>query len=378
MLNNDANRMKMRSYYAPVPIFCFALDGSLTDLNIAAQLLISSMEGTDHPLRLEQAIDYNGLNLESEAFAPLVAILNPPLKQKQSTHARFFVSGDLCRLSSRHYGEVKLIPTALGSTDFETGKLQGITLYWDLNWETDNSAGRKAFMADFAERVEHQLTWDSYAVSYDRILLRMDYYNEVLDRHIRALSSNRTGTILDLGAGTGNVSAPLVKAGHRVTAVDLNRSMLDRLPAKLNSEEQRKLCSYQQNGEHLGNESFDGVNVLLVLFDMTNPVQGLEEAARVLKPGGVLAITEPKSCFNVQAVLGKVEESLKQQKLFDELYDDWQRVFHANLSINPKARSDRLWIEDITHILQQRGFHTTGPQDSHFGNCATVIATKPK
>ncbi len=49
-----------------------------------------------------------------------------------------------------------------------------------------------------------------------------------------ALAARTDGTILELGAGSGRIAVPLAAAGHRVTAVDLDREMLDRATARWN------------------------------------------------------------------------------------------------------------------------------------------------
>ena len=372
-------RLSSGSYYAPLPMFCIGLDETLCDFNLAAQLLLAPTVETGRGQTIQAFLDNCVGIWERAFFAPAATVLNNANANTNAAVAAkaFHASGEPRRCHGGAYGNFTLTPMAIGAMNYETGALRGITLYWELNWDADNIEGQKAFISDFAKKVGHQLTWDSYAVSYDKVLLKMDYYKEVVQRHVTALSGPAPREILDLGAGTGNVSAPLVRLGHEVTAIDLNRSMLERLPGKLSSEELERLVIHHQDGERLGKERFDGVNILLVLFDMANPRFGLDEAIRVLKPGGTLAITEPKSCFNLQALLNKVEDSLHQQNLFDQLYGDWQRVSRANHSINPKVREDRLWIEDIAELLQQRGFLFDGPKDSHFGNCATIIATKP-
>lgn len=57
-------------------------------------------------------------------------------------------------------------------------------------------------------------------------------YSADLDFYLR-LANNTEGEILDIGCGTGRVLLPLLKAGHRVTGLDLSCHMLDIAKQKL-------------------------------------------------------------------------------------------------------------------------------------------------
>ncbi|MCC7477379.1 class I SAM-dependent methyltransferase [bacterium] len=50
------------------------------------------------------------------------------------------------------------------------------------------------------------------------------------------LAARHGGPILELGAGTGRVTIPLARAGHQVTALDINPAMLSQLDTKLAQE----------------------------------------------------------------------------------------------------------------------------------------------
>jgi ubiquinone/menaquinone biosynthesis C-methylase UbiE len=229
----------------------------------------------------------------------------------------------------------------------------------------------------------HELTWNRYAASYDRILLEMPYYLEVLERHRAAMTAPGVHEVLDVGAGTGNVTLPLLAAGRRVTAVDRSRAMLDRLRAKSRGEH-AALTVLERDAQDLGDfgaESFDGVTLLLTLYDMDEPRRALEHAIRLLRDGGVLVVTEPKRSFELEVILAEVERVLRSKGLWRELQPDWRRVRDANRELDPSQvrsapRAGRLFIEEIGKTLADRGFAVSAPCDSHLGNCATVVARK--
>jgi ubiquinone/menaquinone biosynthesis C-methylase UbiE len=127
----------------------------------------------------------------------------------------------------------------------------------------------------------------------------------------------------------------------------------------------------------LASGSVDGVTILLALYDMDRPHEALAEAIRILRPGGTIVITEPKICFDLGVLLQHAEALLKAQADYGLLRVHFQRVFHANRELNPTARADRLRAEEIHRLLIDGGFRSVAMTDSHLGQCATIIGTKP-
>ena len=76
--------------------------------------------------------------------------------------------------------------------------------------------GESRFHEQLHAGLDHKFTWDSYALSYDRILLLMPYYQEVIDRHVDALTDTFPGPVVDLedeGAGAGCLGPPVHEDG---------------------------------------------------------------------------------------------------------------------------------------------------------------------
>jgi len=225
---------------------------------------------------------------------------------------------------------------------------------------------------------ETPLIWDNYAVSYDKILTRLSIYRTVLARHVAAMSTDDIHTVLDVGSGTGNVTLPLLRAGKSVTVVERSAGMMELLRQKALALVDPRLSPYEQSAEKLPfpEGRFDGVTILLALFAMDKPLLALAEAVRVLRPGGFLVATEPKSTFELEPLLAFAETELKASGYFDELENDWKRVSGVNRRIDPGA-GPKLPIEQIIVRLQEWGFTEVRAEDSHLGNCQTVWARKP-
>ena len=97
--------------------------------------------------------------------------------------------------------------------------------------------------------------------------------------------------ILDIGAGTGRYSVPLAEEGYDVTAVELVKHNLGLLKAKNSS-----VKAYQGNALKLkkfDNDQFDMVLLfgpMYHLFSHEDKLKALNEAKRVVRPGGIILV----------------------------------------------------------------------------------------
>jgi len=221
--------------------------------------------------------------------------------------------------------------------------------------------------------------WESYAQSYDHILPILPFYQEAVSRHVAALTSPGIRSVIDVGAGTGNVAVQLATRGVRVTAVDVSAGMLAQLRRKIQAGLHGTIEIAQQDAQSLStwpDAAFDGANVLLALFAMQHARQALREIMRVVRPGGVIVATETKRDFQLQPLLGFVELFVAAHPSRDELREHWDRVKNANLALDPGRRGSRLTVEEVQHELAASGFIITSVMDSHLGQCATICAEK--
>jgi ubiquinone/menaquinone biosynthesis C-methylase UbiE len=291
-----------------------------------------------------------------------------------------------CLYHSARYGSVPLRVAETPCIDTRSGACIGSI----VNLEVVGPSALSAWRTGVDRRVSHEIMWEVYAASYDRILSELFFYQEVVERHCAALSGPAIGTVLDVGSGTGTVTSRLLGAGKRVTAVAINRAMLEQMWSKIDPGWGDRLTVIEDTAErlpHLRDGAFDGVNVLLAFFDMDDPIAALAEAQRVLKPGGTIIITEPRARFDVAALMAAAEESLRTRGILDRLSGDWRRIETVaplvrdsirdteGLKAAPTARQD--WhAEAIFDTLRRDGFTDPTFQESHLGNCATIRGLK--
>lgn len=116
----------------------------------------------------------------------------------------------------------------------------------------------------------------------------------VEDAMLEAVGNRPMDEFLDLGTGTGRILeifAPRVKRG---VGFDLSHAMLDVARARLDKVKVRN-CSVRHGDLYnlpVANETADVVTIHQVLHYLEYPINGIREAARVLRPGGRLLIVD--------------------------------------------------------------------------------------
>ncbi|MET7716418.1 class I SAM-dependent methyltransferase [Streptomyces sp. NPDC005407] len=99
--------------------------------------------------------------------------------------------------------------------------------------------------------------------------------------------------VLDVGCGTGSLSALLAEAGHRVTGVDLSPRMLQQARAKLDAAGLRgRFLVGDAAAPPTGDEQFDVLLSRHLMWTLPDPQAALREWVSRLRPGGALILTE--------------------------------------------------------------------------------------
>lgn len=134
---------------------------------------------------------------------------------------------------------------------------------------------------------------------YDRISPVYDLFGSLAERSKfsrwrRLLFEQVKGpTMLEVGVGTGK-NFPYYPPGLEVTAIDLSEGMLSRARKKLASYPSARINLRIMDVQKLDLEedSFDTAVATFVFCSVPDPVLGLREVRRVLKPQGKLLLLE--------------------------------------------------------------------------------------
>jgi cyclopropane-fatty-acyl-phospholipid synthase len=122
--------------------------------------------------------------------------------------------------------------------------------------------------------------------AYERRTGRFTALARLLHAEMTARVDDPFDTILDAGAGTGISTRVFAESASRPVALDLSRGMLQGFDWD---------ARVQGDFDHLpfADDSFHAVAFTASLFIVPDPAVAVREAARVLKPGGVVGAVAP-------------------------------------------------------------------------------------
>jgi len=138
----------------------------------------------------------------------------------------------------------------------------------------------------------------------------------------RALSELGNGRLLEVGVGTGK-NMPLYPPGTTVSAVDISRKMLLRARRRVDRHHHGEIQLMMADVQALpfASGTFDQALATFTFCSVPDPVQGLCEVGRVVRPGGVIVMLEHMQ-----------PQSLWLGKLFDFLNPLVIRILGDNIN----------------------------------------------
>jgi demethylmenaquinone methyltransferase/2-methoxy-6-polyprenyl-1,4-benzoquinol methylase len=172
--------------------------------------------------------------------------------------------------------------------------------------------------------------------------------------------------VLEIGCGTGAVTARLVARGAEVTALDQNPEMLERARARLSAAPAGAVTWLERTAaelDQLAEAAFDAAVASLCLSEMSAGERAfvLRAAARRLRPGGVLAVAD------------EVRPRGTGQRLVYSLLRLPQAVLAWLL-----AGSTSRPVRDLAGEIRAAGFAVQREQRWLLGSLAVVVAERPR
>lgn len=139
------------------------------------------------------------------------------------------------------------------------------------------------------EKIETFRDWDE---DYYPPLARW-YYDRAVPRMIKSLEPKPDSVILDAGCGPGVHSVRAAKLGFRVHAVDISTTVIEEARRRAEAAGVNERVTFEQadlTRLQFADASFDCVFSWGVIIHIPDIAAALHELARVVKPGGRLAL----------------------------------------------------------------------------------------
>ena len=222
-------------------------------------------------------------------------------------------------------------------------------------------------------RSRSQEFFSSAAGQWDK--LREDLFGPAF--HLQALLGliDEQWVIGDLGTGTGVVSAALAPFVRRVVAVDNSAAMLQAARRRLQSASNVEFRRGDLEALPIDDGMLDAATLMLVLPYIAQPDRVLEEAARVLKPGGRLIVADllPHERDAYRQQLGHVRLGMSEPQITEALEAaGFVAPLVHPLPPDPRAKGPALFVA----AARRAGSQITGDRAAA-GQAFSVVTSSP-
>jgi demethylmenaquinone methyltransferase/2-methoxy-6-polyprenyl-1,4-benzoquinol methylase len=182
---------------------------------------------------------------------------------------------------------------------------------------------------------------------FDSLALKWDDFHDLkalalqIDAGLECFGIKSDEHILDVGCGTGNLTAALLRrlsSDGKITAVDLSVVMIEKAKSKINDSRVNWICS-QIDKFNVVPESFDRIICYSVWPHLENKDESLLLFKKWLKPGGMLHIWHTISREMVNKIHSEASAAV-QNHLLAPVSETVQLLEQSGFSV--KAKQDDL------------------------------------
>ncbi len=201
-----------------------------------------------------------------------------------------------------------------------------------------------------------QKVFTNVASNYDVMndLMSLGMHRLWKKRFIEIVEIEENDTIIDVGSGSGDIAKEIIKTKFKTNLylLDLNKEMLNEGKKRL--KKNKNINFILGNAEKLDFKSnyFDKYLISFCLRNITEYIESVKEAYRVIKPGGkycCLEFSTPKSSFILDSY--KVYKSKILPILGDIVANDKDAYKYLSESIDLFPSQ-----EELSEVLIQCGF----------------------
>jgi SAM-dependent methyltransferase len=217
---------------------------------------------------------------------------------------------------------------------------------------------------------EHGSAFDAIADEYERN--RPAYPDELVDRACRVARIADGDRVLEVGCGTGQLTRSLVARGLHVTAVERGKQLTSLAEQKFGGQAGMEFVNARFEDVELPDGRFRAV-FSAAAFHWLDPTVSWQRAARLLVPGGTLALIqycglqEARSLDDQEALLSALA------RIAPEIAADWP-VYRELRALLAGAKQRR---ENISDVWAWIGSHDVARPEASRLFCDVETATMP-
>ncbi|MFQ6006946.1 MAG: class I SAM-dependent methyltransferase [Woeseia sp.] len=286
------------------------------------------------------------------------------------------VDTELLVFSSEVYGDIRFRKIAAQIADE-----QGRTKTWSINLNILDADKIDDLWSDVESTLNESANWSRYAVSYDKLLLNFDDYKGLIRMVTDCVGDAEI--CADLGAGTGNGTIRLLEnsSERKVWAVEQNEMMLEKLRTKVmeydqskNTNFKKRLRTIKENIIRLSglpSDYFDAAILINVLYSIDNREDCLRQVHRILKSGGILALSTAHSETDVDKLFDAIRQQLTNKDLYEELKENFEDSYRRHQHMSELIHRDTK--DDIRGYLKSTGFEIRDWHDSAYVGAVVVV-----
>ncbi len=158
---------------------------------------------------------------------------------------------------------------------------------------------------------------DQYTQDYFKELEKADQVEYPRNARILDLIQDyiKSGSLLDIGVGTGLFMEIAIQRGFEVSGLDVSDYAIKEVAKRLKIKSNKKLVVSELQSTTFPSQSFDVVNLRHSIEHVTDPAKLLKQVFRVLKPGGMVSIATPNG-YGWHA------------KIYQNLWPQWSVPYH--------------------------------------------------
>lgn len=199
------------------------------------------------------------------------------------------------------------------------------------------------------DRAQQNVIFDAAPWLYDRY--RPGYPTAAVEAFLELAELRSGSRVLEIGAGTGQLTMPLVRRGIAVTALEPGPRMAAILSHRLEEYADARVIGSRFEEADVGRASFDAV-VAATAFHWIDPVARYQRAAAVLRPGGALALLRNDHALSDSSAA----YYLGARPIYERLAPEIGPPFQPPLEQDVPSLRDEMAASGLFELIDERRF----------------------